>query len=81
MGQWGWQPCHVAAGAAVPAAEQCHRDEALSLGSGSTNSKTLNYQRSDPREYQIVSTHTRKPPEYKTRHHPTTHCTLCRTPI
>ena len=40
----------MAAGATVPAAEQCHRDQALSLGSGSTNSKTLNYQRSDPRE-------------------------------
>ena len=34
----------------------------------------------NPREYQIVRTHTRKPVEYKTRHHPTTSSTLCRTP-
>ena len=34
------------------------RDQALSLGSGSTNSKTLDYQRTNPGEYQIVKTHT-----------------------
>ena len=34
--------------------------QALSLWSGSTNSKTLDYQRTDPREYQIVRTHTKK---------------------
>ena len=36
------------------------RDQALSLWSGSTDSKTLDYQRSNPREYQIVRTHTKK---------------------
>ena len=35
-------------------------DKALSLWSGSTDSKTLDYQRTNPREYQIVRTHTRK---------------------
>ena len=33
------------------------RDQALSLSSGSTDSKTLDYQRTNPREYQIVRTH------------------------
>ena len=33
-------------------------DQALSLWSGSTDSKTLNYQRTNPREYEIVRTHT-----------------------
>ena len=33
------------------------RDQALSLWSGSTDSKTLDYQRTNPREYQIVRTH------------------------
>ena len=36
------------------------RDQALSLWSGSTNSKTLDYQRTNPREYQIVRTHTKE---------------------
>ena len=35
-------------------------EEALSLGSGSTDSKTLDYQRTNPREYQIVRTHTKE---------------------
>ena len=34
------------------------RDQALSLWSGNTDSKTLGYQRTNPREYQIVRTHT-----------------------
>ena len=34
------------------------QDQALSLWSGSTDSKTLDYQRTNPREYQIVRTHT-----------------------
>ena len=38
------------------------------------------YQRTKPREYQIVRTHKRKPLEYNTWHHPTTGGTLCRTP-
>ena len=36
------------------------RDRALSLWSGSTDFKILDYQRSNPREYQIVRTHTKK---------------------
>ena len=35
------------------------KDQALSLWSGSTDSKTLDYQRTKPREYQIVRTHTK----------------------
>ena len=35
-------------------------DQVLSLWSGSTDSKTLDYQRTNPREYQIVRTHTKK---------------------
>ena len=34
------------------------RDQALSLWSGSTDSKTLDYQRTNPRRYQILRTHT-----------------------
>ena len=34
------------------------RDQALSIWSGSTDSKTLDYQRINPREHQIVRTHT-----------------------
>ena len=34
------------------------RDQALSLWSESTDSKTLDYQRTNPREYEIVRTHT-----------------------
>ena len=33
------------------------RDQALSLWSGKTDSKTLDYQRTNPRGYQIVRTH------------------------
>ena len=36
------------------------RDQALSLWSGSTDSKTLDYQRTNSREYQIVRTHTKE---------------------
>ena len=36
------------------------RDKGLSLWSGSTNSKTLDYQRINPREYQIVRTPTKE---------------------
>ena len=55
------------------------RYQALNLWSGSTNSKTLDYQRTNPREYQIVRIQQRKPLEYKW-HHPTTSITLCRMP-
>jgi len=56
------------------------RDQALSLWSGSIDCKTLDYQRTNPREYQIVRTTQMKPLEYNTRHHPTNSSTLCRTP-
>ena len=36
------------------------QDQALSLWSGSTDSMTLDYQRTNPREYQIVRTHTKE---------------------
>ena len=36
------------------------RDQALSLWSGSTDSKTLDYQRNNPREYKIVRTPTKE---------------------
>ena len=38
----------------------CPGDQAPSLWSGSTDSKTLDYQRTNPREYQIVRTHTKE---------------------
>ena len=55
-------------------------NQSLSLWSGSTDSKTLDYQRNKSREYQIVRTHTKETTEYKTQHHSTTSSTLCRTP-
>ena len=36
------------------------RDQALSLWSGSTDSKTLDYQRVNPKEYQTVRTPTKE---------------------
>ena len=36
------------------------RDQALSLRSGNTDSKALDYPRTNPREYQIVRTHTKE---------------------
>ena len=36
------------------------RDQALGLWSGSTDSKTLDHQRTNPREYQIVRTHAKE---------------------
>ena len=36
------------------------RDQVLSLESGSTDSKTLDFQRTNPREYQIVRTYTKE---------------------
>ena len=36
------------------------RDQALSLRSGNIDSKTLDYQRTNPREYHIVRTHTKE---------------------
>ena len=56
------------------------RDQALILWSGSTDSKILDYQRTNHREYQTVRTHTKKKLEYKTQHHPATNSTLCKMP-
>ena len=42
-------------------------DQALSLWSGSTDSKSLDYQRTNPREYQIWELTQKKPLEYKTQ--------------
>ena len=36
------------------------RDQTLSLWSRSTDSKTLDYQKTNPREYQIVRAHTKE---------------------
>jgi len=36
------------------------RDQALSLWSGNTDSKTVAYQTDNPKEYQIVRTHTKE---------------------
>ena len=53
------------------------RDQTLSLWSGSADSKTLDYQRTNPRESQIVHT---KETTWIHWHNPTTSSTLCRTP-
>ena len=53
------------------------RYQVLRLWSGSANFKTLDYQRTNPREYQRELTQC-KPLEYKTQHHPTTSSMLCR---
>ena len=57
------------------------RDQALSLWSGSTNSKTLDYQRTpNSRGHQIVrELPHRQPPVYKTQHHSTASGILCKT--
>ena len=51
---------------------------------GSTDSKILNfyfyYQKINPRENQIVRTHTKETTWIQNQHHPTTSSTLCRTP-
>ena len=56
------------------------RDKALSLWSGSTDSKNLDYQRTNPREYQIVRTHTKETTWIQDLNHPTTSSILCRMP-
>ena len=53
------------------------RDQALSLWRQSTDSKSLDYQRTNPREDQTVRAPKKKPLEYKTYHRPTTSSTLC----
>ena len=49
----GWGKCESLLDLVMP-------DQVLSLWSGSTDSKTLDYQRTNPREYQIVRTHTKE---------------------
>ena len=56
------------------------RDQTLSIWSGSTESKTLDYHRNNRREHLVLRTHTKKTTEYKTQHHPTISSTLCRMP-
>ena len=36
------------------------RDQAVSLWNGSTDFKTMDYQRTNPQEYQLVKTHTKE---------------------
>ena len=56
------------------------RDQALSLWNESSESKILDYQRTDPREYQIVRTHTKETTRIQDLASPTTSSTLCRLP-
>ena len=48
---------------------------------GALTPKTVDYQRTNPREYQTVRTHTKETLEYKTWHNPATSSTLCRMPV
>ena len=54
------------------------RDQALSLWTWSTDSKTLDCQKTNPRGYHILRTHTKEAIGIKTWHHPATSSTLCR---
>ena len=56
------------------------RDQALNLWIGSTDSKILDYQRTNPREYQIVLTSTKETNWVQDQATPTTSSTLWRTP-
>ena len=56
------------------------RDQTLTFWIGSTDSRTLDYQRTNPREYQIVRTHTKETTWIQDPHHPTTSSTLWRMP-
>ena len=56
------------------------RDQALSLWSGSTDSKTWDYQRTNPREYQIVRTQTKETTWIQDPASPNTSNTLYRRP-
>ena len=55
-------------------------NEALRLWSGSTDSKTPDYQKINPREYQIVKTHTKETTWIQDPARPATSSTLCRMP-
>ena len=57
-----------------------NRDQALSLWNGSTDSKTLGFQRTNLREYQIVRTHAKETTWIQDLASPTTSVTLCRMP-
>ena len=50
----------------------------MSLWSWSTDSKTLDCQKTNPRGYHILRTHTKEAIGIKTWHHPATSSTLCR---
>ena len=54
--------------------------QALTLWSGSTDFKTLDYQRTNPMEYQIVRTHTKETTWIQDWHHLITSSTLYRMP-
>ena len=56
------------------------RDQALSLWSGSTDSKTLDHQRTNPMGYKIVRIHTKETTGTQDLASSTTSSTLCRTP-
>ena len=56
------------------------RDQALSLRSGTTDFKTLDYQRTNPRKYQRVRTHTKENTWKQDLASPNTTSTLYRTP-
>ena len=56
------------------------RDQALSLWSGSTDSKILDYQRTNPGGIKQWELTQKKPHEYQTWYRPTTNSTLCRPP-
>jgi len=57
-----------------------NRHQALSLWSGSSDSKTLDYQRNNHREYQIVRTYTKETAWIQDLASPIISSTLCRTP-
>jgi len=48
------------------------RDQALSLGSGTTDTKTLDYRGNNPREDQMMRTHTKESTWTRDPHDPTT---------
>ena len=56
------------------------RDQALSLWSGSTDFKTLDYQRTNTRKYQIVRTHTKESISIQDPASPNQSSNLCRMP-
>ena len=57
-----------------------HQKSSLSLWSRSTDSKIQDYQRTNPREYQIVRTPTKETTWIQNLASPNHHSTLCRMP-